>query len=182
MNDRAPHDTHAAEPADPIGRAIDEAGAGMSDADRRRFERLVRLGLERMASSAPPADLAEEISPALDLGESARLSWAEAFALEPVVRDLNRRALAMVKAFIRGSAPRDELRRDAEAIIAGLDEIDLDSLDDEDRRRLQRLVGEARIESRHVLSDGDGPRSLRAGRLGQRAEGARRDESETSSR
>ena len=158
-------DAAKSKPDDPIATAIDEAATGMSDPDRRRFERLVRLGLERMASSAPPAELADEIAPELEMGEDRRLSWAEAFALEPLLRDLNRRALAMVKAFTRSTSSRDELRREAKAIMAELDKVDLDLLAEEDRRRLQRLVGEARIESRHVLSDGEGPRSLRAGRI-----------------
>jgi hypothetical protein len=81
------------------------------------------------------------------------------------LEELNRRALAMITAFIRGTTPREELRGEAEAIMAALDDIDLGSRRGAARKRLQRLVGEARIESRHVLSDGDGPRSLRAGKI-----------------
>jgi hypothetical protein len=84
---------------------------------------------------------------------------------EPLVQQLNRRALAMITAFIRATGPREELHREAEAIMAGLDGIDLDPHKGPDRKRLQRLIGEARIESRHVLSDGHGPRSLRAGKI-----------------
>ena len=84
---------------------------------------------------------------------------------ESQVQQVNRRALAMVTAFIRGTTPRDELRREAEAILAELDAIDLGSLHGDSRKRLQRLVGESRLESRHVLSDGEGPRSLRAGKI-----------------
>ena len=162
---------------EPIAAAIEEATRGLSDADGRRFERLVRLGLERMASSAAGADLADELAPAKELRADHRLAWAEAFAIEPVVRSLNRRALAMVKAFTRSSGEREELRREAEAIMSELDRLDLDGLDPDDRRRLQRSVGEARIESRHVLSDGEGPRSLRAGRIATKDRAGRRDES-----
>ncbi len=81
------------------------------------------------------------------------------------MQQLNRRALAMITAFIRGTAPREELRGEAEQIMAGLDGIDLESVQGEEHKRLQRMVGEARIESRHVLSDGQGPRSLRAGKI-----------------
>ncbi len=84
---------------------------------------------------------------------------------ETLVQQLNRRALAMITAFIRATKPREELRREAEAIMAELDGIDLGRHRGAERKRLQRLVGEARIESRHVLSDGDGPRSLRAGKI-----------------
>lgn len=137
----------------------------MSEAERRRFDELVRLGLRRIASSASPADLAEDVSAAGELSKDRRLSWAEAFALEPLVRQVNRRALAMVMAFAGDATPREELHREAEAILAKLDDISLGELDDEDRKRLQRLVGEARLESRYVLSDGAGPRSLRAGKI-----------------
>jgi hypothetical protein len=165
MSERTRRKAADADGSDPIAAAIDAATDGMSERDRRRFGRLVRLGLERMASSAPAEELAADIAPAGELNEDRRLSWAEAFALEPLVRGLNRRALDLVKAFTRGVESREELRREAEAIAAGLDEIELDGLDDDDRRRLQRQVGEARIEIRHVLSDGEGPRSLRAGRI-----------------
>lgn len=84
---------------------------------------------------------------------------------EKQAQEVNRRALAMITAFIRGTTPRDELRREAEAILAELDGIDLGSLRGEARKRVQRLVGEARLDSRHVLSDGEGPRSLRAGKI-----------------
>jgi hypothetical protein len=150
---------------DPIEAAIEKATEGLDASDRRRFAKLVREGLERRNSSADAETLAEDIEPAGELDPDGRTAWAEAFALEPEIRALNRRALDLVKDFRREKGTQDRLRDEAEAIGKALDEIDLDGLDDDDRKRLQRMVGEARIDVRHVLSDGEGPRSLRAGRL-----------------
>ena len=151
--------------ADPIEAAIERATEDMDRSDGRRFTKLIREGLERRTSSADAETLAEDIEPAADLDPDRRVAWAEAFAIEPEIRALNRRALDLVKDFRRAKELKDRLRDEADAIGKALDELDLGGLDKDDRKRFQRMIGEARIEVRHVLSDGEGPRSLRAGRI-----------------
>jgi hypothetical protein len=155
----------------PIETAIDAAADGLPTPDAERLRELIELGLERLASSAPATELATDIEPAAELPPDSRLAWAEAFALEPLVRRLSRRAEQMVAAFQDGSTSRAELHAEAEAILAELADVDLERLAADDRKRLQRRIGEARIEARHVLSDGEGPRSLRAGRRAHRGRG-----------
>ncbi len=83
-------------------------------------------------------------------------------ALAARVMDLNQRAWRLIQADRTGSRPHSDLRREAAELQDELNAVDLSELSEEARRRLQKLLGEAKTECRYILSDGKGPTSLRA--------------------
>lgn len=150
---------------DPIAAAIEALSVGLDADDAAALAGLVRTGVEAMDTTAPPEFLArEEIAPAGELPPADRLAWGREFALTPVVARLNSRAWNLVTALLDRSCPADELAPDAEALLAELEAVDADELEGERKDRVVRLRNEAIADARWVMSGGEGPASLRAGR------------------
>ena len=155
---------------DPIEGAIASVVEGMDAGDAAATAALVRDGIERMDTTAPPEFLArEQIAPAADLAPQDRLDWAREFAVMPLVVRLNGRAWQLVQALVDGSRPRGELSDEAEALLAELEAVDLGGLGGERLDRVVRRRNEAIADARWVMSGGTGPASLRAGRHKNRA-------------
>lgn len=150
---------------DPIEVAIASVIEGMDAGEAAATAALVREGIARMDTTAPPEFLArEEIAPATDLAPQDRLGWAREFAVLPLVARLNGRAWQLVQALVDGSRPSGELSDEAQALLANLEAVDLDGLEGERLDRVVRRRNEAIADARWVMSGGSGPASLRAGR------------------
>lgn len=151
--------------SDPVDQAIAALCAGLDDEAGDTLARLVRAGVERLDTTAPPEFIArEEIAPAAELAPGERLDWAREFALRPVIARLNSRAWQLATALAEQSRPVDELTADAEMLLTELEAVAVDDLSDERRQRLLRLRNEAIADVRWVMSRGTGPSSLRLGR------------------
>lgn len=150
---------------DPIAAAIESLRSGLDEDESATLARLVRSGVDSLDTTAPAEFIArEEIAPAAELAPAQRLDWAREFALAPVVARLNNQAWQLATALVDRSRPPDELAAEAEALLARLEAVNTDELSGERRDRIVRRRNEAIADVRWVMSGGQGPASLRAGR------------------
>lgn len=153
---------------DPIEEALRQVADGLAPGDAQVLRQLVDDGLEAMDTTAPADFLArEEIAPAADLPPDQRLDWAREFAMTPVTNRLNAQALELVRRLV-DDGPSDELAERASELLDQLEAIDPEPLGEERRRRVYRRRNEAIADARWVMSGGEGPASLRAGRFARK--------------
>lgn len=151
--------------SDPIAAAIESLRRGLDEQEGAQLDRLVRSGVDRLDTTAPPEFIArEEIAPAAELAPAQRLEWAREFALTPIVSRLNNQAWQLATALVDRSRPADELAAEAEGLLAQLEAVNAEELSGERRDRIVRRRNEAIADVRWVMSGGQGPASLRAGR------------------
>jgi hypothetical protein len=151
--------------SDPVAEEIARATEGLGEAEAREFESLVREGLGHIGPEATPEGLAAEVTKAADVPPVERVRWARRLRGKLAVRALSGRSWRLLEDFKAGNRPPDDLRSEATALLEEARSFDLSQLDDPELEDVRYDVGDVEMECRFVLNGGDGPISLRGGKL-----------------
>jgi hypothetical protein len=151
--------------SDPVSKGIARATEGLGETEAKEFETLVREGLGHIGPGATEEGLAAEVAQATDVPPGERVPWARKFEAKQRVRELSGRAWRLLEDFKAGDRPPDDLRSEASALLEEARSFDLSRLDDPELEDLRYDIGDVEMECRFVLSGGQGPVSLRGGKL-----------------
>ena len=151
--------------SDPVAEEIARATEGLGETEAKEFESLVREGLSHIGPEADPEGLAAEVKRAADVPPEKRVPWARRLRAKLAVRALSGRSWRLLEDFKAGNRPPDDIRSEATALLEEARSFDLSRLDDAELEEFRYDVGDVEMESRFVLSGGQGPISLRGGKL-----------------